>query len=154
DLSKITFEAENELEESLENVCKTMISPRSRINERSEASFFNQYLMPFMNEVVLEGTGDDTVYSLPACKSVYQEENDFVKLLKMMKASIDYQITLGIRNPKSFGLLCFSCSFYQMTLLEEGLYISTCLRRFQLVKSQSMILNVIPAIEVFRFIKV
>lgn len=37
----------------------------------------------------------------PACKSVYQEENDYVKLLKCMKVYLDDQAAIGIRNPES-----------------------------------------------------
>jgi len=42
----------------------------------------------------------------PKVKSVYQEEDDYVKLLKQLKESIDNQLKLGMKNPKSFGLLC------------------------------------------------
>ncbi|RCH90159.1 hypothetical protein CU097_003960 [Rhizopus azygosporus] len=47
DISEFTFGAEDELKECLENICKKIISPRSRIHQRSEASSLNQYLMPF-----------------------------------------------------------------------------------------------------------
>ncbi|KAI9475448.1 MAG: hypothetical protein EXX96DRAFT_651228 [Benjaminiella poitrasii] len=88
----------------------------------------------------------------PSCKSIFQEENDFVKLLKIMKTSVDNQVTLGMGNPVSLGLLCegFSCSPYQMKLAQEDIiYLATCLRQFLFVKSPSMILNIIPAAEVF-----
>lgn len=42
----------------------------------------------------------------PAYKSVYQEANDYVKLLKLMKVSLDDQAAVEIRNPESLGLLC------------------------------------------------
>ncbi|CAO3658156.1 unnamed protein product [Rhizopus stolonifer] len=92
----------------------------------------------------------------PNIKSIYQEEKDFVKLLKQMKASIDSQVKLGMKSPKSLGLLCegFSSSLYQMTLQEEGVYISACLRSFQLVENKNMILNVVSAVEAFGFVKV
>lgn len=41
-----------------------------------------------------------------------------------------------------------------MAFPEKGFYISTCLRRFQLVEIQSMILNVVSAVEAFDFVKV
>ncbi|KAL7320875.1 hypothetical protein PS15m_000718 [Mucor circinelloides] len=92
----------------------------------------------------------------PKVKSIYQEEDDYAKLLKQLKGSIDNQLKLGMNGPKSFSLLCegFSCSLYKMTILEEGIYATSCLRRFQLVESLSMILNEVPATEVFRFLKV
>ncbi|CEJ04670.1 hypothetical protein RMCBS344292_18625 [Rhizopus microsporus] len=46
DISEVTSGAEDELKECLENMCKKIISPRSRIHQRSEASSLNQYLMP------------------------------------------------------------------------------------------------------------
>lgn len=42
----------------------------------------------------------------PGSKSVYQEEDDFTKLLKHLKKSIDDQAMLGMKTPESFGLLC------------------------------------------------
>jgi len=42
----------------------------------------------------------------PDAKSIYQEEDDYVKLLKQMKGSIDNQAYLGMANPVSLGLLC------------------------------------------------
>lgn len=41
----------------------------------------------------------------PSTQSKYQAEDDYVKLLKEMKGSIDNQLLLGIENPSSLGLL-------------------------------------------------
>lgn len=41
----------------------------------------------------------------PQQSSIYQDEDDYVKLLKQMKTSVDAQIDLGVRNPTSLGLL-------------------------------------------------
>jgi hypothetical protein len=41
----------------------------------------------------------------PEQSSIYQDEDDYVKLLKQMKTSVDAQIDLGVRNPTSLGLL-------------------------------------------------
>lgn len=41
----------------------------------------------------------------PGQVSLYQDEDDYVKLLKQMKTSVDVQIDLGIHNPTSLGLL-------------------------------------------------
>ncbi|ORE03961.1 hypothetical protein BCV72DRAFT_295485 [Rhizopus microsporus var. microsporus] len=43
---------------------------------------------------------------IPACKNIYQEENDYVKSLKLMKISLNDQATIRIKNPKSLGPLC------------------------------------------------
>ncbi|KAI9478527.1 MAG: hypothetical protein EXX96DRAFT_484329, partial [Benjaminiella poitrasii] len=92
----------------------------------------------------------------PVCKSIYREENDFVKLLKLMKASVDDQVAVGMANPMSLGLQCegFKCSLYQMRLNQEGIYLATCARKFLLIENQSMILNTIPEVEVFGYIKI
>lgn len=42
----------------------------------------------------------------PDAKSIYQEEDDYVKLMKQMKGSIDNQAYLEMANPVSLGLLC------------------------------------------------
>lgn len=41
----------------------------------------------------------------PGQISIYQDEDDYVKLLKQMKTSVDAQIDLEVRNPTSLGLL-------------------------------------------------
>ncbi|KAL9559132.1 hypothetical protein PS6_000936 [Mucor atramentarius] len=51
----------------------------------------------------------------PSTQSKYQAEDDYVKLLKEMKGSIDNQLLLGIENPSSLGLLvegAFSICIY------------------------------------------
>ncbi|PHZ08590.1 uncharacterized protein RHIMIDRAFT_268986, partial [Rhizopus microsporus ATCC 52813] len=40
----------------------------------------------------------------PECQSKYQKEDDYCKLLKQMKASVDKQVKLKLANPSSFGL--------------------------------------------------
>lgn len=42
----------------------------------------------------------------PSKQSKYQVEDDYTKLVKHLKASIDAQANLGIEKPTSFGLLC------------------------------------------------
>lgn len=42
----------------------------------------------------------------PNVASKYQEEENFAKLLKQLKASLDYQVALNISSPVSFGVLC------------------------------------------------
>lgn len=50
----------------------------------------------------------------PGHTSKYQPEDDYVKLMKMMKDSLDKQIDLGLDCPFSFGLLV------------EGMYYILC----------------------------
>lgn len=42
----------------------------------------------------------------PECISRYQKEDDFCKLMKQMKVSVDKQVKLKLGWPVSFGLLC------------------------------------------------
>lgn len=58
----------------------------------------------------MEPKGRSTVLSVkvkkrPDTSSKYQAEDDFTKLMKMMKDSVDEQLYLGIDNPTSLGLL-------------------------------------------------
>jgi hypothetical protein len=53
----------------------------------------------------------------PEITSKYQPEDDFTKLMKQMKGSVDDQLCLGAKNPTSLGLLiegmlsfCVSCT--------------------------------------------
>lgn len=51
----------------------------------------------------------DAVYfevKRPNIESKYQAENDYVKLLKQLKVSIDYQVKLNIMSPVAFGVHC------------------------------------------------
>lgn len=52
----------------------------------------------------------------PLQESKYQAESDFVKLMKQMKSSLDFQYQMGLRDPFSLGLLCegFRCSLFKM----------------------------------------
>lgn len=41
----------------------------------------------------------------PKTSSKYQPEDDYAKIMKLMKESLDEQLCLGVRNPSSLGLL-------------------------------------------------
>lgn len=41
----------------------------------------------------------------PGTTSKYQPEDDYVKLMKQMKGSVDEQLHLGVQTPSSLGLL-------------------------------------------------
>lgn len=53
----------------------------------------------------------------PGQNSMYQDEEDYVKLLKHMKGSIDDQIDLGVHNPTSLGLLVEGILIFMITQL-------------------------------------
>lgn len=51
----------------------------------------------------------------PDKDSKYQVEDDFVKLCKHMKHSIDKQAAIGIEAPVALGLWCEGISFFFYT---------------------------------------
>ncbi|KAI7866972.1 hypothetical protein BDF14DRAFT_1807063 [Spinellus fusiger] len=67
----------------------------------------------------------------PNTTSCYQEEDDFTKLLKQMKLSIDSQLYLGVKDPFSLGLLLkgHKCSLYRMTLVADGIYLPVMIKK-------------------------
>ncbi|KAI8090085.1 uncharacterized protein B0P05DRAFT_584314 [Gilbertella persicaria] len=91
----------------------------------------------------------------PAETSCYQEESDFVKLLKEMKHSINDQLVLGFNDPISYGLLVegFRCSLFRMFLASEGIYMSVLLKRFLLVEETNDMINLPSVVEAFDFVK-
>ncbi|KAG1369271.1 hypothetical protein G6F61_012473 [Rhizopus arrhizus] len=92
----------------------------------------------------------------PGQSSIYQDEDDYVKLLKQMKTSVDAQIDLGVRNPTSLGLLVegYSCTLYMMDIKDEGVYIPVQIKRFFLPEVRENLVNVPSVVEGFLFVKV
>ncbi|KAI7898205.1 uncharacterized protein BX663DRAFT_480421 [Cokeromyces recurvatus] len=90
----------------------------------------------------------------PNVKSSYQAEDDFVKLMKHLKNSINYQVSLKVLSPMSLGILCegFTCSLIKMTLTEDGIYLPTTLRQFCLIDEYHNLVNIPRAVESFMFI--
>ncbi|KAG1294133.1 hypothetical protein G6F60_006049 [Rhizopus arrhizus] len=91
----------------------------------------------------------------PDCDSKYQKEDDFCKLMKQMKTSVDRQIKLKMANPISFGLLCegFNCSMYQMSLVNDGIYLPVMVKRFSLVENESNLMNIPLIVEALSIVK-
>ncbi|RCH98998.1 hypothetical protein CU097_008633 [Rhizopus azygosporus] len=79
----------------------------------------------------------------PGQTSHYQDEIDFVKLLKAMK------------KPASFGLLVegFKCILYMMKIHEEGVYIPAVVRKFVLIEGIENAVNIPAVVESFFFVK-
>ncbi|KAG0805612.1 hypothetical protein G6F16_004635 [Rhizopus arrhizus] len=86
--------------------------------------------------------------------SKYQVEDDFVKLCKHMKYSIDNQAAIGIEAPVALGLWCegFVCSLLKMTLVEEGVYLPVVLRKFRLPESESELISLARVMESLNFV--
>ncbi|KAG1048039.1 hypothetical protein G6F43_009544 [Rhizopus delemar] len=91
----------------------------------------------------------------PGQVSLYQDEDNYVKLLKQMKTSVDVQIDLGVHNPTSLGLLVegFSCTLYMMHIKDEGVYIPVQIKRFFLPEVRENLVNVPSVVEGFFFMK-
>lgn len=92
----------------------------------------------------------------PAVHSRHQIEDDYVKLLKEMKDSIDGQLKVGIENSSSLRLLVegFSCTLYKMNLLVDGVYTPILIKRFSLVEGVFDIMSLPTIVEVLSFVKV
>lgn len=112
----------------------------------------------------------------PGQTSLYQDEGDFVKLLKVMKESINDQIDLGFEDPASLGLLVedsllsfdkmctlkyskivnigYKCILYIMKIHEEGVYIPVALKKFVLVEDSENVVNIPAIVESFFFVKI
>ncbi|KAG1037850.1 hypothetical protein G6F43_012773 [Rhizopus delemar] len=56
-------------------------------------------------------------------------------------------------SPVAFGVHCegFDCSFIQMKVIEDGIYLATTLRKFKLPKNTSSLLDVPRVVECFEY---
>ncbi|KAG2237313.1 hypothetical protein INT48_009046, partial [Thamnidium elegans] len=92
----------------------------------------------------------------PEATSKYQPEDDYTKLMKEMKCSVDTQLRLGVLNPTSLGVLVegFKCTLFQMKLVSDGIYMPVAFDRFSLVKEIHQLVNLPSVVEAFYFVKV
>ncbi|KAI8357862.1 hypothetical protein EDC96DRAFT_514711 [Choanephora cucurbitarum] len=83
----------------------------------------------------------------PNTSSKYQPEDDFIKLMKLMKASIDEQLT--------FGLLIegFKRTLFKMTSTSDGVYMSIIFERFSLSEEIHQLVFLPSALDAFCFVK-
>ncbi|KAI8357865.1 hypothetical protein EDC96DRAFT_465202 [Choanephora cucurbitarum] len=155
-------------------------------DESSEATFMDKHLMPILKKVLLnteatyaimdkptrDGKKPDFMIGMeirkhkihfffvevkrPDTSSKYQPEDDFVKLMKLMKASIDEQLTFGVETPTSLGLLIegFKCTLFEMTLSFDGVYMPIAFARFSLVEEIHQLVLLPSALDAFCFVKV
>lgn len=56
----------------------------------------------------------------PDTTSKYQPENDYTKLMKHMKGSVDEQLCLGVQNPLSLGILVEGMLSFYMSCTKKG----------------------------------
>ncbi|KAI7899592.1 uncharacterized protein BX663DRAFT_576921 [Cokeromyces recurvatus] len=92
----------------------------------------------------------------PETTSKYQPEDDYAKLMKQMKGSVDEQLCLGVQNPSSLGLLVegFDCTLFQMMLLADGVYMPMAINRFSLIEQSHHLVHLPSIVEAFYFVKV
>ncbi|KAF1800801.1 hypothetical protein FB192DRAFT_1428943 [Mucor lusitanicus] len=168
-------EQDNEDDEDDEDAAKMAIikdvsmqlkQNRASIVQSSEVTFAEKYLMPIIRRVLLENTKQEMIYAMidKPIKSgkkpdfmigtEYQPEDDFAKLMKLLKRSIDDQLQLGVETPTSLGLLVegFKCTLFQMRLV--GVYMPIAFSRFSLVEEQHQMVLLPSVIDAFCFIKV
>ncbi|EIE91093.1 hypothetical protein RO3G_15804 [Rhizopus delemar RA 99-880] len=155
DISTFTFEPASELDVNVKAACLEFVSSLAiKCSKRSEDMFFDRYIKPLIREAVLKSCSKDFICSGPNKFSKYQVEDDFVKLCKHMKYSIDNQAAIGIEAPVALGLWCegFVCSLMKMTLVEEGIYVPVVLRKFRLPESESELISLSRAMECLNFV--
>ncbi|KAI8338223.1 hypothetical protein BC941DRAFT_424941 [Chlamydoabsidia padenii] len=186
---EITTTTKNEVDKGINNIIKCFLGNSNHINTHSEQSFTDSLIMPFVQNIFVDGSDDDLIYNLadgsqqrgktkpdvmigikikkadvylifievkrPLVSSKYQAEDDFTKLMKHLKTSINIQIKLGIQEPVSIGVLCegFDCSMYEMKLIEEGIYLPVLVCSFCLVKDNLSLMNLVGAVEAFTLAK-
>ncbi|ORE19946.1 hypothetical protein BCV71DRAFT_262550 [Rhizopus microsporus] len=93
---------------------------RTMISQASAASFANKFLIP-----------------RPNVTNHYQEEDDFTKLMKQLKSSIDEQLHLVMENTVSLGPLVegmFKCALYRINLAADGIYLPLLVKNLRLVE--------------------
>ncbi|KAG2234885.1 hypothetical protein INT48_000548 [Thamnidium elegans] len=75
--------------------------------------------------------------------------------LKEMKESIDIQLSLGVGNPRSLGLLVegFNCTLFYTILFVDGIYCLIVIKRFCLVEGIYDLINLPSVVEVFTYVK-
>ncbi|KAI9254796.1 hypothetical protein BY458DRAFT_520644 [Sporodiniella umbellata] len=142
----------------------------ANIADCSEASFMDS---------MLQDVGKDILYALPdfmigtkvkskdlyfffvevkrpKVMSRYQPEDDYTKLMKQMKGSVDDQLCLGVENPLSLGLLVegYTCTLFQTAILADGVYIPMAINSFSLVEHHHHLVHIPSIVEAFFFIKV
>ncbi|KAI9254795.1 hypothetical protein BY458DRAFT_461973 [Sporodiniella umbellata] len=91
----------------------------------------------------------------PKVMSRYQPEDDYTKLMKQMKGSVDDQLCLGVENPLSLGLLVegYTCTLFQTAILADGVYIPMAINSFSLVEHHHHLVHIPSIVEAFFFIK-
>ncbi|CEP12306.1 hypothetical protein [Parasitella parasitica] len=81
----------------------------------------------------------------PGQTSKYQAEDDYVKLTKEMKDSLDEQIELGFDSPFSFGLL--------VEELKKKGYMPRMIKKFSLMQEVEDAVNIPAMVETLVFVK-
>ncbi|KAI8077281.1 uncharacterized protein B0P05DRAFT_597268 [Gilbertella persicaria] len=91
----------------------------------------------------------------PEATSKYQLEDDYAKLMKLMKGSLDDQLCLGVKDPLSLGLLVegFKCTLFQMRLPADGIYMPMAFERFSLVEELHQLVHLPSIVEALYYVK-
>ncbi|ORE21944.1 hypothetical protein BCV71DRAFT_241350 [Rhizopus microsporus] len=178
------IEDDSVLSAMIKDLADQLINNKVKVNQSSEMSFMDKYLIPAIRRVLLNNAAEEVdgansngkkpdfmlgfskkrqdVYCFfvevkrPNMKSNYQEEGDMTKLLKQLKASIDKQLLLGLRDPTSLGLLMegFKCSLFKMTLVADGVYLPLLIKLFSLVEEVHEMALLPLIVESLMFVKV
>ncbi|ORE03641.1 hypothetical protein BCV72DRAFT_212825 [Rhizopus microsporus var. microsporus] len=166
------------MDKTIYDLCKHFMKDKTIISKNSEAIFTSKYTMPVFSKIFLDGCEKDAVYGMgkksnlflglqtkgkntyfffievkrPYTTSKYKEE-DFAKLLKQIRSSLDRQLFLGIGGHMSFGMLCFRCSLFRMGLHEIGIYMPVLIRGFLLVEETADVVHIHVIVESMMLVK-
>ncbi|KAI8985053.1 hypothetical protein BDB01DRAFT_721676, partial [Pilobolus umbonatus] len=150
------FDLTSDIDEMIKSCCIYFKKCNYTIEGNSETSFIGKYLLPFFDVVYLKNSKSNIVLKRPGQISIYQQESEYVKIMKEMKGSIDEQIDFGVDKPTSFGLLVegYKCSLYMMEIKGDGIYISVMIKRFWLVEEVENAVNIPAIVDSLLFVKV
>jgi hypothetical protein len=64
DIESIMFSPTNKVDKSIKSICLGLLLRRAHAKDNTEATFTDKYLMPYINEVLLNNCDENTVYSM------------------------------------------------------------------------------------------
>lgn len=64
DIESIVFSPTNKVDKCIKSMCLGLLLRRAHAKDNTEATFTDKYLMPYINEVLLNNCDEGIVYSM------------------------------------------------------------------------------------------
>lgn len=64
DIENVVFSPTNKVDKSIKSICLGLLLRRAHAKDNTEAAFTDKYLMPHINEMLLNNCDENTVYSM------------------------------------------------------------------------------------------